>query len=69
SDPANAAWQRDLWVSYWRVANVLEQLGAPEAKEYWRKAHDKLADMVAKRLFVSPQDKQCLQQLTTKLRL
>jgi hypothetical protein len=33
SDPGNAEWQRDLWVSCWRVADVMEQLDS--AGRHW----------------------------------
>ena len=67
SDPANAEWQRDLWVSCWRVANVLEQLKSSEAAADWRKAHDTLASMASAGLLVSTQDQQVLEQLRAKL--
>jgi tetratricopeptide (TPR) repeat protein len=67
SDPANAAWQRDLWVLYWRVANILEQQGSKEALSYWRQAHDTLTAMVENDLFVSPQDMQFLDGLRAKV--
>ena len=67
SDPANAAWQRDLWVSHWRVAKVLEQLESPEAIISWRYAHDILAGMVSAGLFVSAQDLGFLKQLRIKI--
>lgn len=57
SDPANAGWQRDLWVSYWLMADLAEQRGeTAEAKGWWRKAHDTLAAMKQRGLHVSPED-------------
>ena len=63
SDPANAVWQRDLWVSYCRVASVLEQQQSPDATAYWQKAHNTLTAIEAAGLFVSDQDRQFLTQL------
>ncbi len=51
SDPANAAWQRDLWVSCWR----------------WRMAHDTLAGMKQRGLFVSTADEGFLAGIREKL--
>ena len=67
SDPANAAWQRDLWVSHGRVAKVWEQHGSEEAMSYWRRAYDTLKVLVDKNLFVSPQDMQFLEDLRAKV--
>ena len=67
SDPANAAWQRDLWVSYWRVAKVLEQIGSADAMMYWRKARDTLTAMVSRGLFVSAADLRSLTTLDAKI--
>jgi hypothetical protein len=55
SDPANAEWQRDLWVSHWLFAKVLEQQGSNEAMRYWRQPHDTLASMVKNALFIAPE--------------
>lgn len=67
SDPANAAWQRDLWVSYWRVANVLEQQDSEDATDYWRRAQDTLAAMVDIDLFVSQHDMQFFDRLRARV--
>lgn len=67
SDPLHAAWQRDLWVSYWRIANLLEQQQSSDAITYWRKAHDTLAAMEKAGLFVSPEDQQFLIRLRQKI--
>ena len=68
SDPANAAWQRDLWVCYWRIADVLERSQSPQAMAYWRKAYHTLAGMMSAGLFVSPQDQQFLESLRAKVK-
>ena len=68
SDSGNAAWQRDLWVSCWRIANLLEKRDDPKAIEYWKRAHDILAEMQAKGLFVSENDKQFFDGLAEKVK-
>ena len=67
SDPANGEWQRDLWVSYWRIAKLLEQQQSSDAITYWRKAYDTMAAMEKAGLFVSPQDQQFLIRLRQKI--
>ena len=68
SDPANAEWQRDLWVSYWRLADLCErQRKAAEARGWWRRAHDVLAGMKQRGLHLSPQDEQFLETLRRKV--
>jgi hypothetical protein len=67
SDPANAGWQRNLWVSHWEVANVLEKQGNAEAKEHWRKAHDILGALVEAGRHVSSQDLGFLKTLRAKI--
>ena len=43
---ANAAWQRDLSMSHWKLADLCERTKQPaEARAWWRKAHDTLAEM------------------------
>ena len=66
SDPTNAAWQRDLWVSYWKIADVLERSGDHKSMSYWRRAYDILSGMKRRGLFVSPQDEGFLEQLRRK---
>ena len=36
ADPVNAAMQRDLWMSDWKIAELLERSGNGEARSYWR---------------------------------
>jgi hypothetical protein len=67
SDPANAAWQRDLWVSYWRLADLCEKSSeAAQAGEWWRKAYDTLSGMKERGLHVSPEDLGFLERLRQK---
>ena len=42
ADPSNAGWQRNLWVSYGKVADVLIAQGDLSAglKSNWQKAHE-----------------------------
>lgn len=43
---AKAEWQRDLWVSYWRLADHCEKSGqAEEALVWWRQVNSALAAM------------------------
>ncbi len=67
SDPANAARQRDLWVSHWEIANLLEKQGAAAAQQHWRAAHDILAGMVQAGLHVSPDDRGFLERMRAKV--
>jgi hypothetical protein len=69
-DPGNAGWQRDLWVSCWRMADRAEQSANPnEASTWWRRAYDVLSGMKRKGLFISPQDEPFLRRLEEKLGL
>jgi hypothetical protein len=67
SDLGNAVWQRELWVSHYRIADLLEKQADAKAIDHWRKAHDILANMIRQSLHVSPQDREFLQQLRAKL--
>ena len=67
SDQANAMWQRDLWVSYWKLADHCEKSGQPdEARAWWKKAHDTLAGMKQRGLHISPEDEDFLARLRAK---
>jgi len=68
ADPGNAGWQRDLWVSHRRIADMMERTGHPdEARQWWQQAHDTLLDMKQSGVFASAQDEQSLEQLRAKL--
>ena len=69
ADPGNASWQRDLWVSYWRLAVMTEQTGHGDAREWWQRAYDVLIDMKRRGIFISPQDEQYSVQIRNKLGL
>jgi hypothetical protein len=66
SDPSNAGWQRDLWVSYVKMARVSEESKPEDAQQWWRKAYETLAAMKAQGLFISPQDEQNLRSIKRK---
>ena len=66
ADPSNTEWQRDLWVSYWRLATMAEKTGKGSAMDWWRKAYKKLNSMKKSGLFVSPTDEKYLDILRQK---
>ena len=66
-DPSNTLMQRDLWVSYWRLADMAErQEKAGEAKGYWKQAFDVLSGIAKQGLQLSSQDRQYLETLRRK---
>jgi hypothetical protein len=68
SDPSNTQWQRDLFVSYWRLADLAErQNRTNEAPVYWKQAFDVLVDIDKRGLHLSPEDRQFLETLRGKL--
>ena len=66
ADPSNAGWQRDLWVSYWRMADMLERSGEKEAIDWWRRAYAVLSSMKQRGLFISPSDEKAFDFLRRK---
>ncbi|MBN2577250.1 MAG: tetratricopeptide repeat-containing protein, partial [Deltaproteobacteria bacterium] len=66
SDPSNASWQRDLWVSYGKMGNVLARSNTAESAEWFRKALQQLLEMKRRGLFISPADERILQQLRAR---
>lgn len=69
-DGGNTQWQRDLYVSYWRLADLAEQRKAPkEAGAYWSQAYEVLSSIEKRGLHVSPEDKKFLAILSEKVRL
>jgi len=65
-DPSNAHWQRNLWVSYQKMALVTERTSTDEAREWWRKAFERLSAMKKRGLFISAEDENTLEQLGQK---
>ena len=66
--PTNADWQRDLWVSHWKLASLAETSGrTDEAKTHWRKAYDQLSGMKQRGSHLTPNDEDCLKQLRAKV--
>lgn len=67
-DPSNTEWQRDLYVSYWRMADLAERQNNPrEARTYWKQAFDVLSDIDQQGLHLSPEDRQLLETLRGKV--
>ncbi|HNI67703.1 MAG TPA: hypothetical protein PKV55_06685, partial [Nitrospira sp.] len=67
SDPGNTDWQRDLWVSYWKLADLAErQKHISEARGYWKQAFDVLSEIDKRGLHLSPEDRQHLDRLRQK---
>jgi len=67
ADNTNAQRQRDIAVSYSKIANYQEKAGLPEANDNWRKCLQVFDDMIARGLHVSPQDMDNLEVLRKKL--
>jgi hypothetical protein len=67
ADPTNAVWQRDLWVTCWRIANALERSGDPTAAASWQRAYDVLSGMKSTGIYISAADEQFYEQLRQKL--
>lgn len=65
ADPSNSGWQRDLWVSYCKMAAAVEKSGTGGELEWWRKAYETLA-ATKQRGVMLPTDEQYLQQLRAK---
>jgi len=65
SDPSNAEWQRDLFVNYWKMADLAEKSGTGEALAWWRKAYEQLSGMKARGIML-PTDEQYLADLRQK---
>ena len=38
ADPTDAGWQRDLWISCYRIAHVMEREHSPDARQWWGRA-------------------------------
>ena len=66
TDPTNADWQRDLFVSYWKLAMTTEPSDPQTAMDWWRKAHHQLAGM-KQRGVMNPADQQFLDKLAQKI--
>ena len=67
SDETNAQMQRDIAVSYSKIATYQEKAGLPEAVENWRKCLQVFDDMIARGLHVTPQDLGFVDWLRKKL--
>ena len=65
-DPGNTGWQRDLSVSCWKIGEMMEAEESEEANAWWRRAHDKLAELKAEGR-LAPMDEQYLAWLRQKI--
>ena len=67
-DPSNTQWQRDLSVSYWKLADLAEEQKNPrEASTYWKQAFHVLSGIDKRGLHLSPEDRQFLETLRGKV--
>jgi tetratricopeptide (TPR) repeat protein len=67
-DPSNTEWQRDLYATHWRLADLAEKQNKPtEARNHWQHAHDVLAGIDKRGLHVAPEDREYLEILRKKL--
>ena len=67
ADPSNAGWQRDLFVSYYKLGEIARKTGKPAWRDYWQRAYEVLSSMMARGLFVSQNDTNVLAQLRARL--
>lgn len=65
ADPSNKEWQRDLLVTYWRLAGIAEKSTLGDAQAWWRKAYTQIYDM-KRRGILLPTDEQHLEALRIK---
>ncbi|MBM3318461.1 MAG: tetratricopeptide repeat-containing protein, partial [Candidatus Eisenbacteria bacterium] len=65
ADPSNAGWQRDLIVSYWRMADIAEKSGQDDARAWWRKAYEQISSM-KRRGILAPADEKYVDALKEK---
>lgn len=67
SDPNNTQWQRDLSVSYAKLAELAEvRKRSSEARTYWKQAFDVLSGIDKRGLHLSPKDREVLEILRQK---
>jgi hypothetical protein len=66
-DPENTQWQRELFVSYYKLADIAEREGNVEAaRTLFKQSHDVLNAIAAKATHVSPEDMKWLATLKKK---
>jgi hypothetical protein len=55
-DPGNAGWQRDIYVSYYKIASTLQNMKQQnEANQYWKKCFDVLGQMKTRGMYLDRQ--------------
>ncbi|MEO8340653.1 MAG: hypothetical protein ABI604_13205, partial [Nitrospirota bacterium] len=68
SDPGNTQWQRDISISYLKLADLAErQNNAHVTRTYWTLAFDALSGIENRGLHLSPEDRQVLETLRGKV--
>ncbi|HOX87357.1 MAG TPA: hypothetical protein PKW76_14165, partial [bacterium] len=66
ADPSNSSWQRDLVVSYYKLASFVEQSQSGDSDVYWQKCLAMLQNMRDKNMFLDPPIANLLQQLQNR---
>jgi hypothetical protein len=67
ADPSNAQWQRDLYMSYCKSADLAERRNkSTEAKGYWKQGFEVLSDIDKRGLHIQPEDWKNLEILRQK---
>ena len=68
ADPGNTQWQRDLWVSCWKFADLAERRNkADDARGYWKQALEILSGIEERGLHLSPGDRKILAKLRKRV--
>lgn len=63
AEPSNSQWQRDLVVSYYKLATFAKQTNSGDATAYWQKCLVVLRRMRDRQMFIDPPVAQLFQQL------
>jgi hypothetical protein len=64
--PDSADYARDLWISYWRMADINEKVGNNSSKYWWHKSFQTLNNMKMSESFISKEDEKYLKFLRKK---
>jgi hypothetical protein len=67
-NPSNTNWQRDLWISDSRLADLAERQNQTDAAhDYWKNTVDVLSGIEERGLHLSPDDRRLLELLRQKV--